>query len=120
MVVRLPPCICSCNSGFRLCCRCALPQELFHDLRSGQYDDAAAAPGDMLQRLTFAADTFSAVSDRGARYRGYEELFGQQPSKGLEDVEQVGWGVGRPHGGWERGWYGMCVRQRPLEDPDAL
>lgn len=49
----------------------------------------------MLQRLTFAADTFAAVSDRGARYRGYEELFGQQPSKGLEDVEQVGW--------WERG-----------------
>ncbi|PNH03664.1 Dynein heavy chain 7, axonemal [Tetrabaena socialis] len=64
-------------------------QDLLHDVRSGKYDEEAAVPAEMLTHLSAATDAFTVVSEKATRYRAYEELFGQQPSRGLDDVEQA-------------------------------
>ncbi|KAG2436335.1 hypothetical protein HXX76_006644 [Chlamydomonas incerta] len=64
-------------------------QDMLRDLRSGKYDDAGAAPADVLAQLASTTELFESISEKAARYRGYEELFGQQPSRGLDDVEQA-------------------------------
>ncbi|GIL57271.1 hypothetical protein Vafri_12526 [Volvox africanus] len=64
-------------------------QDLFHELRSGKYDDIGSSPASVLQQLSAATDAFTLISEKASRYRGYEELFGQQPSRGLDDVEQA-------------------------------
>ncbi|KAG2482389.1 hypothetical protein HYH03_018685 [Edaphochlamys debaryana] len=63
--------------------------EMFHDLRSGKYDQDGAAPKDMLADLQAAEEAFASIQERGARYRGYEEMFALQPSKGLDDVDSA-------------------------------
>lgn len=78
------------NPGYAAWLRRNHRQDMIRDLRSGKYDNAGAAPADVLGQLASATELFDSISEKAARYRGYEELFGQQPSRGLDDVEQVG------------------------------
>ncbi len=79
---------------------------MLRDLRSGKYDNADAEPANVLGQLASATELYDSIAEKGARYRGYEELFGQQPSRGLDDVEQVGVRVlgGRAHLAWLVDW----------------
>ncbi|GLC41774.1 hypothetical protein PLESTM_001238200 [Pleodorina starrii] len=76
-------------------------QELFHELRSGEYDNVDAAPGSILEQLSSATGAFTIIQEKAARYRGYEELFGQQPSRGLDDVEQANKELSAARGKWQ-------------------
>ncbi|GLC60993.1 hypothetical protein PLESTB_001703700 [Pleodorina starrii] len=76
-------------------------QELFHELRSGKYDNVDAAPGSILEQLSSATGAFTIIQEKAARYRGYEELFGQQPSRGLDDVEQANKELSAARGKWQ-------------------
>ncbi|KXZ49087.1 hypothetical protein GPECTOR_23g2 [Gonium pectorale] len=76
-------------------------QDLFHEVRSSKYDDVSANPTDVLSQLSTATDAFTIVSEKATRFRGYEELFGQQPSRGLDDVEQANKELTAARGKWQ-------------------
>ena len=58
------------------------------DLRSGKYDDGAAVVDDVIALLDQAEAKYESVHEKSARFKGYEELFGQ-PVTNFVEVEQV-------------------------------